>query len=237
MPVATAHEPQDFWLEELEKADLFNSWVFEKIEPFLGNSILEIGCGTGNFTTLLAVPRRSVTAVDIQPKYAEATARRLAGRNDIEVICADATTMDINRRFDTIVMLDVLEHIEDDVGFLKRLKQLLQPEGRMVLKVPSGQWLYGSMDKAIGHYRRYTRQSLAIAATAAGLKLDTAKPFNRTACLGWWLNGRLLKRLTPPAAQVQRFNRLLPVVRRLEEMVPLPFGLSLIAVAGLGLRT
>jgi SAM-dependent methyltransferase len=223
---------QGFWLDELGEAKHFNSWVADLIAPGVHGNVLEIGCGTGNFTGLLARHANSVVAVDLDAEFI-ATARQRWTDPRIGFHCCDATTEGWKAQFDTIVMLDVLEHLEDDVGFLQSLRRALRPGGRLVIKVPSGSWLYGTMDRAIGHYRRYSKKSLGLTLHNAGFCSRASFYFNRLGVLGWWLNGRVLKRLTPPAAQVKTIEKLVPILRQTERFFLFPFGLSLIAISSL----
>jgi len=226
-----ADRPQGFWLEELGEAGYFNSWVADLIAPSIGGDVLEIGCGTGNFTGLIARHARSVVAVDLDAEFIATAQQRWKDDRRISFRCCDATGEGWESEFDTIVLLDVLEHVEDDVGFLRSLRRALRPEGTLVVKVPSGDWLYGTMDRAIGHYRRYSKKTLRAALGSAGLHDSGCFYFNRLGILGWWLNGRVLKRVTPPAAQVKTIEMLVPILRRAERLAPLPFGLSLIQLA------
>ena len=129
--------PQAFWLDALKGATHFNRWIFDSIAPHLGKSVLEIGCGIGNFTSLLAVPGRKVTAVDLEPEFVETAKAAMPPQSSVEFHAGDATTMEWENQFDTILMLDVLEHIEDDLGFLRKLSGSLNEGGRIILKVPA----------------------------------------------------------------------------------------------------
>jgi SAM-dependent methyltransferase len=222
---------QEFWLEELGEARYFNSWVADLIAPSIGGDLLEIGCGTGNFTGLIARHARSVVAVDLDAEFIATAQQRWKDDRRISFRCCDATAEGWECEFDTIVLLDVLEHVEDDVGFLRTLRRALRPFGTLIIKVPSGDWLYGTMDRAIGHYRRYSKKTLRDALHNAGLRDSGAVYFNRLGVLGWWLNGRVFHRVTPPASQVRTIERLVPMLRWAEPVAPLPFGLSLIQLA------
>ena len=225
------HRAQGFWLEELGKARSFNFWVADLIAPSIRGDVLEIGCGTGNFTGLIARHASSVVAVDLDAEYITTARQRWKDDRRVSFRCCDATTEGWKSEFDTIVLLDVLEHVQDDVDFLRSLRRALRPAGTLVVKVPSGDWLYGTMDRAIGHYRRYSKKTLRSALTNAGWRDSRSFYFNRLGVLGWWLNGRVLKRVTPPATQVMTIEMLVPILRQAERLVPLPFGLSLIQLA------
>jgi SAM-dependent methyltransferase len=221
---------QDFWLDHLEQAQEFNRWVFSQFAAQLRGEVLEIGCGSGNFTVLMAAAGHRVTGIDLHAPYVDTARSRLAGYPEVSVICADATSRAFEARYDTVVMLDVLEHIEDDVGFLTKLRGALRPGGRIILKVPAHRWLMCGMDRAIGHFRRYDRATLRATLAQAGLDLVSQHHFNLPAVAGWFVNGKLLGQTTPPAEQLATFERLVPVFRVLERVLPVPAGASLIAV-------
>jgi SAM-dependent methyltransferase len=194
---------------------------------------MEVGCGTGNLSVLIAQACRRLVAVDIDPDSIETARARLAGVAHAEVHCGDACApeaLDFGR-FDSIVMLDVLEHIEDDAHLLADLARLLKPGGRLIIKVPAGQWLYGTLDSAVGHYRRYTMAGLRETLGRAGLVEREQKYFNRTGTAGWWWHGRLRRRHVPPAGSIKAFDGLVPVIRWAERLMPLPFGLSIISIS------
>jgi SAM-dependent methyltransferase len=224
---------QTFWLENLKHSSQYNRWIFEQILPHLGGRVLEVGCGNGNFTALLVDHAQQVTAVDLNPDYVAATQSRLTHSN-LRVLQADALEMSWDQTFDTIIMLDVLEHIADDRQCLQRLTQYLRPGGKLIIKVPALEGLYSSMDRAIGHYRRYTNSTLETCLQHSRFQDVQLWYFNALGILGWWINGKLLRRTIPPSEQVGWFDRLVPILRRLEAPIDLPFGLSLFAVATKG---
>lgn len=222
---------QALWLERLEEATNFTRWVGEEIRPFIRGRVLEVGCGAGTYTQLFAGWADAVVAVDIDPGFATATAQRFADDDKVQVQQADARRLPALGTFDTIVMLDVLEHIEDDVATLAALREMLTESGAVVLKVPALPQLYGALDAAIGHYRRYTRNTLARTAARASLVISECRSFNLAAAPGWWLNGRILRRTHPPENQLRLYDRLVPAFRLVDRLTGPPFGTSLIAVA------
>lgn len=220
---------QDFWLQQLGEANRFDQWVLQSLGPLGDGPILEIGCGHGTFTNMLARMGYRVKAIDINPNYVQITRRRTAWSSDVDVICGDAQQVDWKAQFSVVLLLDVLEHVENDVEFLRHLHNALIPGGLLVLKVPSCLWLYGSMDRAIHHYRRYSRRTLFGTCEAAGYTGPELKSFNAAGIPGWWLNGRILQRSTPPQAQLRLFDHLIPVAKTVDCLMPI--GLSLIARA------
>ena len=103
-----------------------------------------------------------------------------------------------------------------------------------LVKVPAHQALFGPMDSAIGHHRRYSRASLDALLTEAGFEAPETRYFNAASIVGWWLNGKVLRRTMPGGSQIRLFDRLVPVLRAAEEVIRPPFGLSLIAAARRG---
>jgi SAM-dependent methyltransferase len=221
---------QDFWLDQLGQAQAFNRWVFSHFAQHLQGDVLEIGCGSGNFTVLMAAAGHRVTGVDLHAPYVDTARARLAGYPAVSVMCADATSSEFEAQYDTVVMLDVLEHIEDHIGFMTKLRGALRPGGRIILKVPAYQWLMCDMDRAIGHFRRYDRPMLKAALAQAGFDLVEQHYFNLPAVAGWLVNGKILGQTTPPAEQLAAFERLVPLFKWLERALPVPAGVSLIAV-------
>jgi SAM-dependent methyltransferase len=232
---ATDTAIQEFWLQNLSEAGAFTRWVLHEISPWLGQRVLEVGCGIGTYTAEMAVGSRKIVAMDMERAFVDEAARRLGQHPNVELICGDATRADLpntdGAAFDTVVLLDVLEHIEDDVALLSRLRSRLRPGGQLILKVPAMPSLYSPMDEAIGHWRRYDRRGLTEVISRAGLEVARIWSFNAAAVPGWWWNGRVLKRRSPPQEQVALYNRLVPVLRPLDRLARLFCGISLLAVA------
>ena len=225
------NDAQTFWLKNLKQADRYNNWIVEQIKPYLGNNVLEVGCGNGNFTVLLAQQCDRITGIDINREYVETARKRLAKQANVTILQENATKLRSGNSFDTIIMLDVLEHIEDDIATLEQLYSLLTPQGKLIIKVPALNYIYGEMDRAIGHYRRYNKNTLVNTFQKANLTQPKVWYFNVAGIPGWWLNSKVLKRTTPPSQQVSLFNRAVPILSAVESIIKSPVGLSLFAVA------
>jgi hypothetical protein len=128
------------------------------------------------------------------------------------------------------VLLNVLEHIDDDLGTVQRIASILPPRGRIALLAPAFPSLYGPIDRNLGHYRRYSRVGIRHLAQAAGLEIRKLRYVNALGFFGWWTNAHLLRRTAQSESQIHLFDRLVPMVSRLESIVPPPFGQSLFAV-------
>lgn len=223
--------PQAFWLENLDQAGAYVRWVFDEIRPFVGQRVLEVGCGTGTYTAMLGALGARVTAMDIEEEFVRAARAGVAAFPNVEVRVGDVTQQAWESEFDTVVMFDVLEHLGDDAAMLRDLAKALQPGGRLILKVPAFAWLHGTLDTAVGHHRRYDDASIGELLRSVGFVRPRVWYFNSVALPGWWLNGKVLKRTTPPAAQIRMVDRLVPLMRVIDRVTRPIVGLSLFAVA------
>jgi glycosyltransferase involved in cell wall biosynthesis len=220
-------------LHSLERAQRFNRWMAESIAPHVGARVLEIGAGIGNITSWL-LPRDLYVASDINPHYLHYLRNFSLGKPYLQVDRIDledpACFAPWQGRFDTVVCLNVLEHVRDPIVSLRNIASALETGGRLVLYVPQGQHLYSSLDEVLGHRCRYSREMLSEELSATGFEIESFRDFNHFAIPGWWLNGKVLKRRHFSRAQLKVFNMLVPVIRRLDPLAPGP-GLGIIAVA------
>lgn len=226
--------PMPEWLEELARVDGFAGWVFDELRPYVRGKVLEVGCGRGTYTRALAKAASSVISMDLDDATVETARRATLDLPNVTVLEGDATVETPGDEFDTIVLLDVLEHIEHDRAFLRKLASKLSPDGRLIVKVPAYRWLYGAVDSAVGHHRRYTRTSLGETLADGGFRARDLWYFNAAAIPGWWLNSVVLRRETPSSAQLSLFSRVLPLAKTLDRVLRPIAGLSVFAVAEKG---
>lgn len=225
--------------ERMARAANYFAWqhrlVIQELGGELGQRVIEIGCGIGNFTGLLLDTRQAVAAIDVEPACIDRLLQRYPGRANLEAFSCDvmAPAFAALQSFgaDSCVCLNVLEHIEDDLDALRRMAAVLTPGGIVVLLLPAFPSLYGPIDKMLGHHRRYTRASVAKLAEAAGLKVRTSRYLNAIGFFGWWANAHILKRTAQSRAQIEIFDRyVVPISSRLESWMHPPFGQSLFVV-------
>ena len=213
----------------------YNKWLHDRFDAFLGRRILEVGSGVGNQTRYFA-DRERVVASDIEAHYLRELRRRFEDKAHVRVASfhfplSDADRADLqHERIDSIVCMNVLEHIEHDRETLTDFASVLQPGGRMVLLVPAMPALYGTLDKALLHFRRYDKAGLAQLVTDCGFEVQQIRFLNRLGVAGWWLNSRVLKRQVLPKGQLAAFKWLMPLLKR-EETHPPSFGMSLLVLA------
>ncbi len=222
-------------LDIMSAAPRFNAWMYEVIAPFVGRRVLEVGSGIGTMSEhILAAGPEAVVLTDMDAWYRERLADRFAGRAGVrvdELMLPDpmAAARFADDRIDTIIALNVVEHIEDDTGALGTMREIVAGDGRIVILVPALEALYGELDRELGHVRRYTRRTLAGLFDRAGFRVDRMFWFNRAGVPGWWFNGRVRRTRRIPVDQLRAFDALVPVLRW-ERLLPLPFGQSLVAV-------
>jgi len=178
-------------LARLNRAPRFTKWMADTIRPYVGEKILEIGAGIGNLTANL-VPRTVYWASDINPQYLDRLNKLKSSRPYLRVGYTDASAGESYppEEFDTVICLNVVEHLEEDVKALRNIRESLEKEGRAIILVPNGPGLYGTLDEVLGHYRRYTRDQLVEACGRAGFRVEKVLKFNRIGAPGWWLNRR-----------------------------------------------
>jgi glycosyltransferase involved in cell wall biosynthesis len=213
-------------LDAFADAPNFNRWMADTIRPYVGNDVLEIGAGMGNLTRLLLPGRKRYVATDIDREHLERLRARLSHRPRLETAelnAADGACRETYRgQMDTVVCLNVLEHIEDDCGALRNIHSMLRDGGRVVILVPCGQSIFNSLDEELGHFRRYSEDRLRQKMTEAGFHVETVLRFNRASRPGWWLNGTVLKRRAISRIQLKNFDRLVWLVRRIDAYLPWP---------------
>jgi SAM-dependent methyltransferase len=227
----------DYGLEiqrRLEKATNYNRWILQTIQPYLGSRILEVGCSIGNFTQYF-LDCSLVVALDVSEKYLDILKVKYDGRaNLIPVHCSidspDALGLK-DYALDTAVVLNVLEHVKDDEQALRNIFQALAPSGRLLMLVPAFPVLYGAMDLADDHYRRYSRRELGRKVTAAGFNIRKMGYMNFLGFFGWFINGRIFRRSLLPKNQLAVFNRMVPLVAAIERRIPPPIGQSIYCIA------
>jgi glycosyltransferase involved in cell wall biosynthesis len=218
-------------LGRLNRAPRFTKWMADVIRPYVGEKVLEIGAGTGNLTVQL-IPRRLYWASDINPLYLTYLENVGLNRPYMRVGYTDGEKGESypkEQKFDTVICLNVVEHLADDLTALNNIRGVLEDGGRAIVLVPCGPWLFGSLDEVLGHHRRYTRKQLMELVEKAGFHMENVLEFNRIGVIAWWLNGRLLRRRTFGLWQIKILNLLTPIFRVLDNVLPLP-PLSLIAV-------
>ena len=221
-------------LVQMARARRFNGWMADTIAPYVHGCVLEIGAGIGNLTEFLFHPADCYVAADLDEVHLQHLRARLGRAPGLRIAKCDLLdSLDLRpyrEAMDIVVCLNVLEHISDDSYALHNIHSCLKCGGRAIILVPQGRRAYGSLDRALGHERRYIKSELQSRIMAAGLHLERIVDFNRATYPGWILNSRILKRTTLSDVQLRVFDLLVPLWRRIDHFLPWP-PTSLIAIA------
>jgi len=229
--------PQNMSLDALKKltvAPNYNQWVYKLCRPYLGQRVIEIGSGIGNMTGFFLGHGSRVLATDMDSQRLGEIRAQWPEWKEL-----DTAAWDINeaapekiRKFkpDTIVCINVLEHIENDVAALRRMCSLLVPGGKLLLYVPALSWIYGSLDRELHHFRRYSRKEVEKITDQAGFSRKKLHYVNLLGVPGWWWNNRVVKSQCFSINQVKLFDRLVPLAAGLEKWIKPCLGQSLFYV-------
>jgi SAM-dependent methyltransferase len=213
----------------------YRAYQLELIRPHLGRSVLEVGAGLGEFAAQLTGLER-LLVTDLDPLAVAALGARFADRPEVQAaqvdLAADQPMASLGGPIDSVLAINVLEHIEDDRGTLRALARLVRPGGTVVMWVPGYMQLYGDFDRAVGHVRRYTPRSLTAGFVGAGLDPVDVRPVNLLGGIAWWATVRRAGVGSPNPRLVSVYDRLVvPATRLLERHVVPPFGQSVLGVA------
>ena len=211
----------------------YNAWLVERALPYLGKRILDVGAGLGTHSETLARHADRLVAVEPDAAHAkelERSLRRFSGVSVVHAAAEDLTSGLLPEAFDTVFCFNVLEHVRDDREALVRFRERLVPGGRLCLLVPAHPFLFGEIDRAVGHERRYRKRDLERLLVETGFAVEHLRHVNPLGAIGWALSSRVLRHADVPAAPLALYDRLVPALRMLDRL-RLPVGLSLWAVA------
>jgi SAM-dependent methyltransferase len=211
-------------LDAFSVAPRFNRWMADTIRPHVRSRVLEIGAGMGNLTRQLARGRERYIAGDIDVEHLARLETRMRHYLNVEACVCDlsksADFVPLKDAVDTVICLNVLEHIEDDLGALRNIYSALSPAGRAIVLVPCGQEIYGQLDVILGHFRRYSTSQLRNRFEQTGFVVEQIIEFNRISRPGWFITGKLMKRSRISRFQLKVFDRLVWLWRRIDRLIP-----------------
>jgi SAM-dependent methyltransferase len=224
-------ESQDAFETAVTPASV-SRWTLEQMRGAIGPTVLEAGCGIGNLTRLL-LDRVRLVAVDIDPYYVRSLDRRWGHLENVEIALQDIESDEFGKRyeeaFDTVLSVNVLEHLDHPQIALANMAQALQQGGKLALLVPGHRWLFSDVDRRIGHRRRFDHSTLVDLVKGAGLQIVVARQFNRLAVAGWIFN-KAFGSKSLRSWQMRLFGIMLPLAKLVERFAALP-GLSWIVIA------
>jgi SAM-dependent methyltransferase len=220
----------------ISKADKFNRWMYETIRPFLNGKTLEIGSGIGNISKYALAEQLPLTLSDINPVYKQilqtkfASYASLQGILSIDLIHPDFENVyiDLKEKFDSIFLLNVIEHVAEDDKAIKNCRYLLKPPGNLIVLAPAYQWLFCRLDKELGHYRRYTVRRMTALLRSQEFEIKHKQYFNFAGIPGWLVFGKIFRKKMLGNGEMGAFNNIVPLVRFIDKLLFKKTGLSII---------
>lgn len=221
-------------LDAVAEAVNYYDWIVDSFAAHIGRRCVEAGAGIGTVSKLVldrASPS-SLTLIEPAANNVPALRERFTGDSRVKVYHGYLEDLTGSLETDSIIAVNVLEHVEKDDEFLKASYNILTPGGSLLLLVPALPSIFGSLDRAFDHFRRYTRSGLHASLLVAGFEIETIHYLNMVGVAAWFVSGRILRRTTLGRGQVRFYDRwVIPVVRRLESLIPAPVGQSIVAIA------
>jgi SAM-dependent methyltransferase len=228
-------------LEAMSEASNYHRWILQIFAPYLGRHLVEVGAGLGSFSELIVSNHACETLSLVEPsgemyQQLDLRARRMPTMPRVQVYHASfpeaAPLITACGSPDSIIYVNVLEHIEDDKAELGAVYRVLSDHGRVFLFVPALAWLYGAFDERVGHLRRYGKDELEEKLRRAGFQIIVSAYFDLVGIAPWWIKYRLLKSATLEPAGVKFYDRfIVPAARRFESVIKPPIGKNVIIVA------
>jgi len=220
----------------LSESENYLQYQFEKIESFVGRRILEIGSGIGNHTKRLLNRRPELLiALEKELIFCQEIEKQLGP--EVEVLTVDLNDISAHegslrsKKIDTIIALNVLEHVKEDLACLRILSNVIVPGGRIIIIVPAFAAIYSKLDKEYGHYRRYSKKIFKKYADELGMELKINSYFNIIGWFGWFIAAKIGRTAKINRKMMGLFDKLTPLLNAIEKVFPaMPFGLSLLGV-------
>ena len=224
-------------LECLAQTRRFNDWIYELISPGLKGDVLEVGSGIGTFSKKIIhdLPTSNIVLTDISPHYVKYLEENFCKGDNSKV---SSYSLDLNckedyekigyDKFDSIMAINVLEHVEHDEYALQQLYRMLRTGGILIILVPCHKFLYNAIDRDIGHFRRYTKNELESKIKKTKFTIRQLFYFNMLGIIGWYLNGNIAKKSKVNSGASKMFDRMVPLSKHFEKFAGRRIGLSLI---------
>ncbi|HEX2693279.1 MAG TPA: methyltransferase domain-containing protein [Gemmatimonadaceae bacterium] len=220
-------------LDAVAEAVNYYDWIMDSFVDHVGERSIEAGAGTGTVSDLIlsrAHPKQ-LDLVEPATNNVPILRKRFAGDSRVTVHHGYLEDLVGSLKVDSVIAVNVLEHVEHDDKFLQAAYDLLNPGGSLLLLVPATPAIFGSLDRAFEHYRRYTRSGIERSLVHNGFEIEKLDYLNLLGVAAWFVSGRVLHRTTLGRKQVRFYDRwVIPVLRRIESVIPIPIGQSLLVI-------
>lgn len=219
-------------LEAMSFAENYHRWILDEFERYLGREVVEVGAGTGDLSKLLVERvRGQIYCVEPAKNLFPELLVALNGVKHAQAINSTLKPESLPGGADSVLYVNVLEHIEDDATELRAAWKIMRPGGYLLVFVPALAWLYSDADRRMGHYRRYHKGELSRVASDAGFSVHSIRYFDVAGVIPWYVYFRLL-RGTMGRGSVSAYDRLVvPIMRKVEAWVTPPLGKNLLLIA------
>lgn len=226
-------------LEAMSFAVKYHRWLLDEFRQYIGKNIVEVGAGKGSFSEMLLDTKPdSLSLVEPSEMFFDLERNISANVNGTRVglfhsIFEEASpSITSSARPDTIIYVNVLEHIEDDSRELRLIRNSLDDGGRFLVFVPAMRALFSEFDRDLGHFRRYRKGELEKKVKDAGFKILRSRYFDLAGAAPWFVKYRILRSRTLGGGAVSMYDNLVvPIMRRFESVVRPPFGKNILLVA------
>ncbi len=221
-------------LDAMTETRNYYEWILRRVCPYVGSRVAEVGAGVGNFAAALLRETSVSKLLLVEPaeNLFPHLAKRFVTEARVEVVRGYVNESASLSGMDSLIAVNVIEHVRDDTEFLDLAFTILAPGGTVIIFAPALASLYGTLDEAFGHHRRYSKAELARKLTQARFRLEAIRYFNFPGVVTWFLAGKILRRKTLQPAQVCLYDRwVVPWASRVEEWWEPPWGQSVLAIA------
>ncbi len=222
-------------LEVFADSPRINAWMYSKFRAHVRGTVLEVGSGIGNLSQWLVPDCEHAVLTDVEPSYVRRLQARFGSTPEVEVarfeLGREPPPSVARHRYDAILAINVIEHVRDDEAAVRTLAGLLKPGGHLLVYVPACQFAFGTLDEALGHFRRYSASTLDALLARAGLVAEGVHYMNLLGLAGWIWNGRVRRARALHPAQVRWFEHVVGVVGTVEAILPPPVGLGVTTCA------
>jgi 2-polyprenyl-3-methyl-5-hydroxy-6-metoxy-1,4-benzoquinol methylase len=225
-------------LAAISAADKFNQWMYDTIKPYTKGHVFEVGSGIGNISQYFLLNGNATTLTDLRQSYCDVLDQKFRNYPNLKGILKVNLThpnfeqeyAEILGTYDSIVAMNVVEHIENDSLAIANCYKLLAKDGHVIILVPAYQWLYNKFDTGLEHFRRYTKSRLTDLISKNNFEIVHNQYFNFVGIAGWFVTGSLLKKETIPEGQMSLYNKLVPMIKIIDKVVGNTMGLSTICI-------
>ena len=220
----------------MNNASKYNELIFKKISKYIKGITLEFGAGTGNFSEMISKKVPELIVIDEKQKSIDFLNKRLNHLKNIKIHNSNLENLQISN-CDTVILLNVLEHIENDQNAIQKLMSFLNKDGYLIIQVPALNYLFSEYDRMVGHYKRYEKNDIIKICENLKLDLKDLYYFNPIGALGWWYNYCYKKKTekndeekNDTINQLKIYDKyIVPLINVLDTRFN-PFGISLFAI-------